>query len=110
MFSPQPVQEEWFEKQIKLAIELNMPLFFHERDAHASFVNVVKKYPGKFLEIAFSNVLGLKGVVHCFTGEKKEVQKYLEMGFHIGKCPWALLLTKKDSLVLYSSILNCRKY
>lgn len=72
MFSPQKVQEEWFEKQIEVAIELGMPLFLHERDAHQSFVNIVKKYPG------------IKGVVHCFTGERSEVEKYLEMGFYLG--------------------------
>jgi Tat protein secretion system quality control protein TatD with DNase activity len=34
MFSPQAVQEEWFEKQIQLAVEVKKPLFLHEREAH----------------------------------------------------------------------------
>jgi TatD DNase family protein len=86
MFSPQQVQELWFEKQIEVAIELGMPLFLHERDAHASFVNIVKKYPGKVLNCMYIVLIqkGIKGVVHCFTGEKSEVEKYLDMGFYIG--------------------------
>ena len=33
-YSPQDVQRKWFEEQVKLADELDMPLFLHEREAH----------------------------------------------------------------------------
>jgi TatD DNase family protein len=36
-FSPRPQQEKWFEAQVALAEELQMPLFLHERDAHQRF-------------------------------------------------------------------------
>ena len=36
-FSPRPVQESVFEQQIELAIEYNLPLFCHERDASQRF-------------------------------------------------------------------------
>jgi len=32
-FSPRPQQEKWFEAQVALAEELQMPLFLHEHDA-----------------------------------------------------------------------------
>ena len=46
MFSPQQVQEEWFENQLKLAVELKKPVFLHERDSFDSFVKIISKYPG----------------------------------------------------------------
>src|SRR5262245_5874952 len=32
-FSPRPIQDRWFEAQVELAAELQLPLFLHERDA-----------------------------------------------------------------------------
>eukprot|EP01114_Cavostelium_apophysatum_P013470 TRINITY_DN3270_c0_g1_i1.p1 TRINITY_DN3270_c0_g1~~TRINITY_DN3270_c0_g1_i1.p1 ORF type:complete len:238 (+),score=65.53 TRINITY_DN3270_c0_g1_i1:587-1300(+) len=74
MFSPQEQQEFWFEKHIQLAIDLKKPMFLHERDAHESFVKILEKYRSQ---------LG-KVIVHCFTGEAKEVKKYVDMDLHIG--------------------------
>jgi len=74
MYSPQDVQELWFEEQLKLAIKLKKPLFLHERDAHESFLKILNKYKGQLPP----------AVVHCFTGTKEEVEKYLELGFYIG--------------------------
>jgi TatD DNase family protein len=73
-FSPRPVQESCFRAQLELAIEVNKPLFLHERDAHNRFVAIVSDY---------NNQLP-KGVVHCFTGTLKEAKTYLDMGFYIG--------------------------
>ena len=44
-YSPQDVQRKWFEEQVKLAEELNMPLFLHEREAHEDLVKILEKYP-----------------------------------------------------------------
>ncbi len=77
-FSPRPIQDKWFEAQIQLASELKMPLFLHERDAHQRFVEILSKY---------SNTLD-KVVVHCFTGNAQELDKYLSMGFYIGITGW----------------------
>jgi TatD DNase family protein len=74
MFSPQKDQEKWFQKQLETAYELNLPVIFHERDSR-----------GRFLEILRSNLsLNLKGVVHCFSGSKAELHKYLDLGYYIG--------------------------
>jgi len=72
MFSPQQVQEEWFDKQLSLAEELNMPVFLHERDAHKSFVNIMNRHKG------------VKAVVHCFTGTAEELKHYVNAGYYIG--------------------------
>jgi len=77
-FSPRDVQRKWFEAQIDLACELNMPLFLHERDAFDDFAAI--------LDNRKKDICGM--VVHCFTGNEKELDKYLEMGCHIGITGW----------------------
>lgn len=77
-FSPQDVQREWFEKQINLAVDLQMPLFLHERDAFEDFVIILKKRRNEITN----------AVVHCFTGTEKELKAYLDLDLHIGITGW----------------------
>ena len=62
-----------FEKQIRLAVEFNKPLFLHERDATVDFIKTINEYKKV-----------VRGVVHCYTGNKETVKTYLEMGLYIG--------------------------
>lgn len=78
-FSPRDVQRKWFEEQIQLACELQLPLFLHEREAHYDFVRLLKPYIGSMKK---------KAVVHCFTGSLQELQVYLQLGFYIGITGW----------------------
>jgi TatD DNase family protein len=73
-FSPRDIQEYWFEEQIKLACELNLPLFLHERESSEKFIEILSKHRNNFKN----------AVVHCFTGKASELKKYLEMDLHIG--------------------------
>ncbi|WP_246061462.1 TatD family hydrolase [Paenibacillus oralis] len=75
-FSPRDVQRKWFAEQIRLALELNLPLFLHEREASADFTSILKEHGVK------------KAVVHCFTGTEAELKTYLALGFHIGITGW----------------------
>ncbi|MBP1963756.1 TatD DNase family protein [Paenibacillus aceris] len=78
-FSPRDVQRTWFEEQIQLACELEMPLFLHEREAHPDFVRILKPYLGTGKS---------KAVVHCFTGTLQELDVYLQLGLYIGITGW----------------------
>lgn len=78
MFSTRENQIRCLEKHIVLAEKLDMPLFLHERSAADEFVRRFKKHP----EIC------KKSVVHCFTGDKKTLEQYLDMGFSIGITGW----------------------
>lgn len=78
MFSARENQVRCLEKHIVLAEKLDMPLFLHERSAAEDFVKRFKKHP----EIC------AKSVVHCFTGGKAILDKYLSMGFSIGITGW----------------------
>lgn len=75
-FSPRDIQRKWFAEQIRLARELNMPLFLHEREAFSDFVAILKEHSVH------------KAVVHCFTGTQSELKAYLEMGLYIGITGW----------------------
>ncbi len=72
MYSPREVQEKWFRRQIEIAIERDLPLIFHERDSGGRFLEILREF-GR-----------LRGVVHCFSGNRDELAAYLEMGLHIG--------------------------
>ncbi len=74
MHSPANVQEQWLEAQMAAADELGLPLIFHERDSEGRFLQVLESFSFKKNQ----------GVVHCFSGTKAEMFRYLDLGFHIG--------------------------
>ena len=77
-FSPRPAQEAAFSAQLALAAELQLPVFMHCRDAHERFVALLKPWlpqlPG--------------AVLHCFTGNRNELEECLALGLHIGITGW----------------------
>jgi TatD DNase family protein len=77
-FSPPDVQRKWFESQVQLACELDMPLFLHERDAAGDLLEILKEYRDRFPA----------AVVHCFTGEAEALHAYLDLDLHIGITGW----------------------
>ncbi|KZX13517.1 TatD family hydrolase [Methanobrevibacter filiformis] len=77
-FSPRNKQKKWFERQVILSSELEMPLFLHERDAFDDFSSIIEKHE--------NNIVNM--VVHCFTGSKKALNKYLDLGAYIGITGW----------------------
>lgn len=66
------VQIKLFEEMIDLAISQQLPLIFHIREAFDDFFAVI------------SNHSGIRGVVHSFTDNKKNLRKSLDHGFYIG--------------------------
>lgn len=63
-----------FEEMIQLAIDQNLPLIFHIREAFDDFFAIL----GNF------STQNLRGVVHSFTDNKKNLNRSLEHGFYIG--------------------------
>ncbi len=78
MFSTKQNQITCLEKHIELAEKLDMPMFLHERDAGGDFAKIFSRHPK----------ICRKSVVHCFTGDRKTAEKYIEMGFYIGITGW----------------------
>jgi len=77
-FSTSKEQEFAFLEQIELAIELQLPLFMHERDASDRFIELLSPYRSQLTN----------AVLHCFTGSEKALMAYLELDLHIGVTGW----------------------
>lgn len=77
-FSPRPAQERCFEAQLALAAELELPVFLHERAAHARFLALLEPWLPKLPA----------AVVHCFTGEGDALDAYLARDLHVGITGW----------------------
>ena len=77
-FSPAEQQLKVFEQQLQLAVELQLPVFLHERDAFEQQIELLNTYR--------SQLVG--GVVHCFTGNEQQLQAYLELDLYIGVTGW----------------------
>lgn len=77
-FSPPEQQLDVFEKQLALACNLGKPVFLHERDAFDEQIRLLKKYR--------SDLIG--GVAHCFTGNREQMEAYLELDLFIGVTGW----------------------
>jgi TatD DNase family protein len=67
------VQESVFRAQLDLAVELNLPVVIHNRDADEALLKVVEDYAGK-----------VRGVFHCFGSSTGVAMRVLDLGFHLG--------------------------
>lgn len=70
----QKQQEELFCQQCDLALEYNLPIVIHVRDAFPEIFAQLEKYRNT----------GLTGIFHCFSGGKKELDYILDLGFKVG--------------------------
>ncbi len=77
-FSPRAAQLRVFERQLRLAAELGMPLFLHQRDAHEDFLALLRRYRDRVPN----------AVVHCFTDTAEALHDYLALDCHIGITGW----------------------
>ena len=77
-YSPGADQRRCFAEQLALAAELKLPVFLHQRDAHGDFLSLLKEQVASLTKV----------VVHCFTGERSEMEDYLELGACIGITGW----------------------
>lgn len=87
-FSSHADQRKAFESQLELAVESELPVFLHQRDAHDDFVNVLKPVIGE--------ISG--GVAHCFTGDRDALHEYLSMGLYVGVTGWICDERRGESL------------
>ena len=77
-YSPPDVQLHVFERQLQIAVDLQKPLFLHQRDAHADFIALLRRYRDRVPA----------AVVHCFTDTGEALRDYLALDCHIGITGW----------------------
>lgn len=68
---PRDIQKEIFQKQLDLALELDLPVVIHDRDAHADCLEAVLSKKG------------LRGVFHSFSGSAETAKILRKAGIYI---------------------------
>lgn len=68
------IQKKWFERQLALAHEVNLPVIIHSRDAAKDTMDILKGWQNR----------KTKGVIHCFAYTKETAREYLDMDYYFG--------------------------
>lgn len=69
--APREVQVDWCRRQIELAMELDLPVILHDREAHEDTMNLIREYHPR-------------GVVHCFSGSAEMARQITDLGLYVG--------------------------
>jgi len=72
-FSPRDVQREVFRAQIELALELQLPVIIHTREATEDTFEALRE----------AGAGRLRGVFHCFTGDEAMARSALDIDFYL---------------------------
>jgi TatD DNase family protein len=72
LHSPKELQFHHFADQLDLAVELDLPVIIHDRDAHRETMEFLAYRKGR-----------LRGVLHCFSGDVEMAMRCLDLGFYI---------------------------
>ena len=72
-FSPRPVQQDVFRRQIRLARELTLPVVIHTREAIDDTFAILRE----------AGEGEVRGVFHCFSGDAAMAQAALALGFAV---------------------------
>jgi len=70
--SPKEIQIDVLRRQLKLSMERGLPVVIHCRDAYSDLAEILR-----------SESKSWTGMIHCFTGNRKEAEPLLELGFYI---------------------------
>nr|WP_325223200.1 TatD family hydrolase [uncultured Oscillibacter sp.] len=92
-------QQTVFRRQIELAMDLDLPVIVHDREAHGDSLAIVLDYPEA------------RGVFHCFSGSPEMAEELLKRGWFLGfdgpityknaqKAPEVAAVTPLDRIVV----------
>lgn len=65
------VQRRAFRQQLELAIELELPVIIHDREAHDDTIRLIRE----------AGPLPRGGVMHCFSGDRAFAEEMIALGF-----------------------------
>lgn len=90
--SPKADQEKILRMQIELALEYDLPLSFHVRDAFDDFWPIFDSYSE------------IRGVLHSFTDNLANLEKGLERGLYVGVNGIATFTRDEEQRAIYRAI------
>lgn len=68
---PREVQTLWFDRQMRLAAEKNVPVVIHDREAHGATMDMIAAHPD------------VRGVLHSYSGSAEMARQLCERGWMI---------------------------
>lgn len=78
-------QKEIFALQLEQALDQNLPVIIHDREAHGDTLDILSSFGGR----------GLRGVLHSFSGSPETAREVLKLGFYIS---FSGVITFKNAL------------
>jgi len=72
-------QEYWYRAQIRLALELGMPIAIHDREAHDDCLRILKEEG----VLAKGKAPRIPVVFHCFSGSPEFARQLVDLGVYI---------------------------
>lgn len=69
--APRDVQRELLERQLAIAVERDVPVILHDREAHEDMWKLLQRYKPR-------------GVMHCFSGSVEMARDLVGLGMYIG--------------------------
>lgn len=69
--APREVQRELLERQLQIAVERDIPVILHDREAHEDMWKLLQRYKPR-------------GVMHCFSGSVEMARDLVGIGMYIG--------------------------
>lgn len=88
---PKPLQQRVFEEQLKLSLDLEMPVVVHDREAHGDVFDLLRKYRPHAL-------------VHCFSGSVELMREAVRLGCYISLGGVVTFKNARHSLEVASEI------
>ena len=65
------IQRRVFRAQMKIALDLDKPVIFHNRDADDDLISILREFPD------------VRGVAHCFSSTLETAEKFIDLGYYI---------------------------
>jgi TatD DNase family protein len=76
-----PQQENAFLRQLTFAKKYNLPICIHSRNSKDNHFNAIQRCCDLIEEFGWKD---LRGIFHCFSGNKEDAERVISLNFHLG--------------------------
>lgn len=72
-YSPKEMQKKAFRDQLLLALDKDLPIVVHNREADTDIINIIREFKGSILKAQF----------HCYSGNAEDAAELVSLGHYI---------------------------